>query len=579
MPPQMRELSRSGDCRCLSSCRGPFRRLLNLALLSAATLAATAEAQVVRGTVSSAVAGGRVPGAVVLLLDSALTAHARALTSDSGTFTISAGVPGRFYLKVMHLGFQPTVSPTFDLRADTTIAVALTDIPLILPALAILDRRCRMHSDTTSAGVTTFALLDQARTAILAAAITLEEREYRFTKLLQIRVYDTKHHELRDVDLDELETEGTAPWVSLPAEQLRRDGYATEDDSGMTFYAPDLDVLLSPYFAESHCFRITNDAPPTPGEIGLDFEPPSRSPHVEIRGTIWLDSTSSELRTIRFTFVNLPLKLSPLDTLLGGHVDFERLSTGAWILPSWSIRMPTPVRTLRLFSSFELVGHGRVHWQLSTDFIRVSGGDLRNVKRNDSTGTVLWQHATGTARIFAGLPEHPDRPAPGVIVRLTGSPYEGPADAGGHVLFAQMMPGRYLFEATTALHDLIEATPARAPVTVTVGDTAQATVVLQPLIEAAAAVCRERTLDRNTALLAGRVSLGETLVGKARVTVEWPDGEEHADTRRDGWFRMCGIPTGKLLLIKATRGDAMATLALTLGSAEIVHPLVLHLSR
>src|SRR5438045_2331855 len=85
-------------------------RLLGFALagaLAGATPVAL-RAQLVHGTVSSAVAAGRVPGAVVLLLDSSLTTRARALTSDSGTFTIGAGALGRFHLKVMRIGFRPT---------------------------------------------------------------------------------------------------------------------------------------------------------------------------------------------------------------------------------------------------------------------------------------------------------------------------------------------------------------------------------------------------------------------------------------------------------------------------------------
>ena len=119
------------------------------ALLLAAASPTVAYAQVVRGTVSSAVGSGRVAGAVVLLLDSTLTTYARALTSDSGTFAVGAGSPGRFHLKVMRIGFKPTESPAFDLKRDTAIDVALADIPVVLPALVLHDRNdCRLHPDT-----------------------------------------------------------------------------------------------------------------------------------------------------------------------------------------------------------------------------------------------------------------------------------------------------------------------------------------------------------------------------------------------------------------------------------------------
>src|SRR5690348_15251096 len=182
----------------------PRLRWLASALCLAAASPRIAQAQIVRGTVSSAVGSGRVAGAVILLIDSALTTHARALTTDSGTFVVGAGSPGRFQLKVMRIGFKPTESPAFDLRRDTTIDVVLTDIPVVLPALVARDRNdCRLHPDTTAAGLATFALWDQARTAITAAAITMEQHDYRFTKLLELRIYDNKQHALRDIALRE----------------------------------------------------------------------------------------------------------------------------------------------------------------------------------------------------------------------------------------------------------------------------------------------------------------------------------------------------------------------------------------
>ena len=66
------------------------------------------------------------------------------------------------------------------------------------------------------AGLATFALWDQARTAFLAAAITLEQN-YRFTKLFHTRIYDVRQHALRDIALREAITEGAASWASLPA--------------------------------------------------------------------------------------------------------------------------------------------------------------------------------------------------------------------------------------------------------------------------------------------------------------------------------------------------------------------------
>ena len=562
------------------------RPVARAALCLAAALPAVAGAQVIHGTVTSAVGAGRVPGAVVLLLDSGLTTYARALTSDSGTFSIGVGAPGRFHLKVMRIGFRPTDSRVFALTRDTTVQLELTDIPVVLPRVTTRDRNdCRLHPDSTQAAALIFALWDQARTALLATAITLEQHDYRFTKLVHLRVYDVEQGALRDIALRETESHGSAPWTSLPAERLRERGYATEDDSGMTFFAPDLDVLLSPYFTEEHCFRLTHrDAPiASPGAIGVDFEPAGRPRHVEIRGTVWLDTASKELRSVGFTFVNLPI--SAPDTLLGGHIDFTRLVTGGWIIPSWFIRMPTPIRPRVVrglapgFGSRTVVA-SRGRWRLTADQVRIAGGDLRAVRRGDLGDSVLWRRHTGGVRVQAVTPTDSGLvPASAVMVRLSGSPYAGYSAIDGLVLFDEVLPGSYLFEATTALHDAIEATGERTVVTVRADTLVEARVVLQPLAEAAANACRDQRLGRHESILAGRVTLGENASPMPRVlvTAEWPGGDAEVRSRDDGYYRICGVPRGKLVLVRASAESYMVTRALTLGGQDIVKPLDLKL--
>jgi len=556
------------------------------ALCLAAALPAAAGAQVIHGTVTSAVGAGRVPGAVVLLLDSSLTTYARALTSDSGTFSIGVGAPGSFHLKVMRIGFRPTESRVFALTRDTTVRLELTDIPVVLPRVTTRDRNdCRLHPDSTDAAALTFALLDQARTALLATAITLEQQQYRFAKLQHLRLYDVKQRALRDIALREVVSQGSAPWTSLPAERLREGGYATEDDSGMTFFAPDLVVLLSPYFTESHCFRLAHADPPaaSPGAIGIDFEPAGRPRHVEIRGALWLDTASKELRHVSFTFVNLPI--SAPDTLLGGHIDFARLGTGGWIIPSWVIRMPTPIRPgVRSWAPgygprTVTASHGR--WRLTADLVRVAGGDLRAVRRDDAAGdSVLWRRHTGGVRVRAFTPGDSKLvPASGVMVRLSGSPYAGYTAIDGSVQFDQVLPGTYLFEATTPLHDAIEQTGERTVVTVAADTVVEANVILPPLADAAAEACRDQRLGRHESVLAGRVTLGENASPMPRVlvTVEWPDGYLETRTRNDGYYRLCGIPRGKLILVRASAETYLVTQPLTLGGQELVKPLDLKL--
>lgn len=540
-------------------------------------------AQIIHGTVSSAVGAGRIPGAVVLLLDStSLTTYARALTSDSGAYSIRVTVPGRYHLKVMRIGFRPTVSQTFDLARDSIIDFALTDIPVVLPAVTTRDRSdCRLHPDTTAAGLRTFAIWDDARTALHAAAITLEG-DYRFAKLLHVRLYDVAHHELRDVTLRETQTHGASPWITLPAEEFRARGYATEDDSGATFYAPDLDVLLSPYFSETHCFRLTTRPAPSPAVVGIDFEPAGKLRHVEIGGTLWVDSTTKELESLVFSFVNLPISAS--DTLLGGRIEFVRLASGGWIIPSWIIRMPTAIRRVLgadpwVPGTVRSVGSARGRYRYSAEVVRVQGADLRSVRRSGDD-TVLWRRPAGSVRVHAvRRTESGTVDADGVIVRLVGSPISGYSPADGRVRFSELLPGTYLFEASTPQLDLIEATALRTTVTVLPDTVVEAQVSVKALLQAAREVCDDDHFGNNSGILAGHLTVApsNSPVPRAKLTVEWHGGSRETVSRQDGYYRICGVPRATSLVVRTSAAGLMVAKTVTLEHDEVVGRLDLQL--
>ena len=72
-------------------------------------------------------------------------------------------------------------------------------------------------------------------------------------------------------------------------------------------------------------------------DVGIAFEPiPSRGRIAEIRGTLWLNRATSELRRLDFHYANL----SRLQESAGGEMAFARLRDGAWAITRWSIRMP-----------------------------------------------------------------------------------------------------------------------------------------------------------------------------------------------------------------------------------------------
>src|SRR4029078_12807811 len=63
------------------------------------------------------------------------------------------------------------------------------------------------------------------------------------------------------------------PWLSLSPDSLRRMGYVgAAGGNSVVYYAPGIDLLLSPAFANDHCFRVTRDARRAV-LIGLALEP------------------------------------------------------------------------------------------------------------------------------------------------------------------------------------------------------------------------------------------------------------------------------------------------------------------
>ncbi len=95
--------------------------------------------------------------------------------------------------------------------------------------------------------------------------------------------------------------------------------------------SPDVDVLLSESFAGTHYFHVEPSTTDRPQMVGVGFTSMLNRPDVSnIEGTLWVDRTSSELRSLEFRYTNLPPVAAR--TNAGGLVEFMRLSTGSWLV-------------------------------------------------------------------------------------------------------------------------------------------------------------------------------------------------------------------------------------------------------
>lgn len=354
------------------------------ALSAHGALAAPAGAQTIRGTLVDH-ADAPVPGVLVLLIDSANSVAARALSNESGEFRTVAPTAGVYRLRTLRIGFRPVLSDAIALRSgqELTQRIVLTGAVFSLDTVRIVGRTaCRAATDSS---VALFAVWEQARTALTAAMLTARNRVVAVTTVSYERTLD------RDLKRIRLESSSISagffsrPWRSLSADSLRRVGYVVVGaDNWTTYYAPDVDVLLSELFVEDHCFQlVTSD---NPSRVGLAFQPtPERAGTPEIRGTMWFDKKTSELRNLEFRYANL--SRAQENARAGGEIDFVRLSNGAWVVSHWTIRMPLMVQD-RENVNLGVPGSEPVYRTRVNEF-KIAGGELALITRGRDT---LWTH-------------------------------------------------------------------------------------------------------------------------------------------------------------------------------------------
>src|SRR2546422_11587384 len=62
----------------------------------------------------------------------------------------------------------------------------------------------------------------------------------------------------------------------------------------------------------------------------------------DIAGTIWVDGKTAQLHHLDYTYTRLPQEL--VAPRAGGHIEFLRVPSGAWIVRDWVIRMRSEER-------------------------------------------------------------------------------------------------------------------------------------------------------------------------------------------------------------------------------------------
>jgi hypothetical protein len=398
-------------------------------------------AQGVRGTIVTREGTMGVPGVVVLLVNRGDSVVSRALTNERGQYRLTANSAGSFRIRTLRLGYRPGMSDAFSLAVGQELSktIALTGVTFSLDTVRVLGRNaCHAVRDSAAA---TFAVWEQVRTALTATQLSASERTISATTLNYRRMLDKNLSRVRRQSSTLSSRLVTQPWVSMSPDSLRRFGYVLNDGDSTTYYGPGIEVLLSDAFLEDHCFRLT--ASPDASRIGIAFEPVAeRTKLADIRGTLWIDRASSELRSLEFRYVNL---LREQEQRAGGDVAFVRMASGAWAVSRWNIRMP--VMSQRRSPS------GSPGGEIIVIETAIEGGELVLATRGRDT---LWSRAP---MVLAGVVTDSvtEAPVAGAKIVLVGTSLSATSDSSGHFHIDEILPGEYVAEVHTKALDAIGA--------------------------------------------------------------------------------------------------------------------------
>ncbi len=563
------------------------------AWLIAALLAgphADALAQSVRGTVSRS--GMRVDGAIVLLVDSVGRVVARSTSHESGAFSLAAERAGRHTLRVLRIGFAPTVVGPVRLAvgAPLVLEVALTGAPVRIAELRIVDRApCAVRPDSDAVA---FRLWDEARKALLATALTQRDQLTMRTGLTQ-RTLQAGDERVLAESTTVRNVATVRPFMSLPPDTLVVAGYVQRNALGETIYwAPDADVLLSESFASSHCLRPerarerTGDASRW---IGIAFLPSGPARGVaDVEGVLWLDANTAELRQLDYRYVRVPDDMRLAEQVqAGGHVEFVGLPTGGWIVSRWSIRYPL-VRSAAPRQASVIPGARREAPVSAVELagIRITSGEVSEVRRGERT---IWERGRVGYRVQV-MDAEERRPVSGSSVVLDGSLDTATTGVDGVALFPRVLPGAHRVAVRTATMRLLGVSPIDVGVSVPEQQDAPHVVDVPRASELLGRVCGARVVARRESLLRGSLRTTALPVADTRVEASWParftrlgggapvilSRTAVATTNARGEFAMCGLPRGVAVSLRAVRGRPDdATTTVTIPAFAVVTELLL----
>ena len=508
-----------------------------LSLLAVLLSAVPASAQSTRGVVMLP-DGQRAPaGTIVVVEERAAPRRARAagtdeapisplrvLTDARGAFEVKVPRTGRYGFRALRIGFEPSAEVIVDVGTagvDTIASVGMHGVDMIelrlsatpvnLTRITVRARdECRVNPDS---GLMVSRVWQEARKALVSSQLN-ESAALSVDWVVFERSLDSAGSTVKAQSLTARSERTSRAFRSAPVGLLASQGFVIADGDVLEFFAPDAAVLLSEEFARGHCLALRSGTDDHAHLIGVAFLPTHEREGVrDIRGTFWLDRATAELRSLDFSYTNLPRETESVNA--GGRVEYARLTPGHWIVNSWTIRMPV-VEAEALTSTDPTRRVYRRASRMSVSGVNEVGGVVTRVMAGDAE-LLRAELPALEIRVTGGA----SRPSARTTVTLAGSNVTALTDSAGIARFGQLLAGRYRARVSTPLMDSLRVAPVERAVVVAERGVTRASLAIPGDDQLARAVCGAE-LSSGAGLLRGSVrdSLG-VAVNSVAVTVSW----------------------------------------------------------
>jgi hypothetical protein len=523
-----------------------FSRRLAPALF-ALVLTRAVGAQELRGTVRETTTRGVVPGAVLLLLDSAGVTRARNITDERGFYRIAASSWMR-HMRVVRIGFRPREIDLPPIGMDIiTIDVEMTTIPVLLePVRVKTGAKCPKRDDRLAA----LSLLEQARAGLLATIVAREAKPAEIVRLhfvSQLRG-PTDSVISMHVQADSTDTSHVSFVAPRSAADFVEHGFAAQNTGAATFDGPDAETLLDDDFRDGYCFQLRDADASRPNQVGLGFvAATTRRNRFDIDGTLWVDTVARRLIDIQFTYTNMPPSIDAIHP--GGRVHFREWPNGIVIVDRWSFRLPEA----------QLDSSRRGPPRVVAVNAQATGGVVASAHW---PGGLQWDAPLGV--LHAHTLDPSGRPAPWHRLTLDNTTYNAVADSTGLVIIGHLLPGPYTITMRDARLDLI-AVAMRTTVFFNIAgaDTIDVSVRALSADDYVESRCPAPSIKSGQPvdhLIIGRVfdqsnrPVSSALWSLARANTEFKDTFQ-GTAGADGIFQFCGTAfhAGDLVTIEARR--------------------------